>query len=169
MSATRLFKTPPESFGLTIGLQVMKNSAPREFSPPQTPRLKRYPNEVSEDEPVKDDEELDRLRTSLLHAYERPQPLPHRLAQAVRDRIGLAKKGSGKKKPRAAQLTVFPTLGGPVFAPPQIVLHPSMCQVQERRRRFGAVIREKRHTRSGGAIIASANLIVRTSDLPPPT
>ena len=51
---------------------------------------------------MKEDEELDRLRTALLHVYEKPQPLPRRLAKAVRDRIGVAKKGPDKKKPRAA-------------------------------------------------------------------
>ena len=51
---------------------------------------------------MKEDEELDRLRTSLLHSYEKPQPFTYRLAKAVRDHIGVAKKGPDKKKPRAA-------------------------------------------------------------------
>jgi hypothetical protein len=48
------------------------------------------------------DEELDRLRISLLHAYEKPKPFPYRLAQAVKDRISAAKKSQGKKKPKKA-------------------------------------------------------------------
>lgn len=48
------------------------------------------------------DEELDRLRSSLLHAYEKPKPLTHRLAKAVRDHISAAKKTPVRKKPKAA-------------------------------------------------------------------
>ncbi len=48
------------------------------------------------------DDELDRLRTSLLHAYEKPQPLTQRLANAIKDRLGGAKKIPVKKKSRDA-------------------------------------------------------------------
>jgi hypothetical protein len=48
------------------------------------------------------DEELDWLRTSLLHAYEKPQPFSRRLTKAVRVRISAAKKALDKKKPKAA-------------------------------------------------------------------
>ena len=48
------------------------------------------------------DDELDRLRTSLLHAYEKPKPLTERLAKALKDRIGAAQKLPTKKKSKAA-------------------------------------------------------------------
>lgn len=72
-----------------------KQSSPLRVSPLQTQRPERHPSEVSEDEPVKD-EELDRLRTSLFHAYDPPRPLTQRLAKAVKDRITLAKKANDK-------------------------------------------------------------------------
>ena len=72
-----------------------KQSSTLRVSPLQTPRPERHPSEVSEDEPVKD-EELDRLRTSLLHAYDPPRPLTQRLAKAVKDRITLTKKANDK-------------------------------------------------------------------------
>jgi hypothetical protein len=61
----------------------------------QNQHPERHPSEVSEDEPVKD-EELDRLRTCLLHAYDPPKPLTQRLVKAVKDRITLAKKANDK-------------------------------------------------------------------------
>ena len=48
------------------------------------------------------DEELDRLRTSLLHAYDKPKTFSEKLATAMKNRIGAAKKIPAKKKSQEA-------------------------------------------------------------------
>jgi len=44
------------------------------------------------------DEELDRLRTALLHAYDPPESFTQRLAKAVKSQITVKKKTVNDKK-----------------------------------------------------------------------